>query len=395
MNSRLLPFLLLAVTLAWPARAQFWDSLFNPEVQVTLTHPPGLGIKAVRVAFAPVNNTNAEDLVSACISDLAHTGEIEVLDRGNIEKVLNEQKFSNTGLVDEKTAVELGRLLGSPVLIFVKVMQANVKHVPLYSKQPADKKNPNGPQVTTYVSKTQYDFTASIQAVDLASGRVYSQQRIAAAPSKQNTSVLGPPEYPSENEVREMALDEARDRVRKMLLSWTEQRKLIFYDDKAYGMKEAYQKLKLNDAPGALQKSMEAVAAAKADPGGKPKFVGHANYNVGMCQFILGNYKAAMPFLKAARETDPKHSIYEKAEKECLEALKLEEAMSKVDAKSAKVVLEPSRAEPLRTAAADQPKAQAGNSAEDRLQKLELLKKKGLISPQEYEKKKAQIIDEI
>jgi tetratricopeptide (TPR) repeat protein len=229
--------------------------------------------------------------------------------------------------------------------------------------------------------------------VDLASGRVYSQQRIAVAPSKQNASVLGPPEYPSENEVREMALDEARDRVRKMLLSWTEQRKLIFYDDKAYGMKEAYQKLKVNDAPGALQKSLEALAAAKADPGGKPKSMGHASYNVGMCHFILGDYKAAMPFLKAARENDPKHSIYERAEKECLEALKLEEAMRKVDAKTAKVVLEPSQADPPRAAVVDQ--AKAGNSVEERLQKLEILKKKGLISPQEYEKKKAQIIDEI
>jgi hypothetical protein len=100
-----------------------------------------------------------------------------------------------------------------------------------------------------------------------------------------------------------------------------------------------------------------------------------------------------MPFLKAARENDPKHSIYERAEKECLEALKLEEAMRKVDAKTAKVVLEPSQADPPRAAVVDQ--AKAGNSVEERLQKLEILKKKGLISPQEYEKKKAQIIDEI
>ena len=43
----------------------------------------------------------------------------------------------------------------------------------------------------------------------------------------------------------------------------------------------------------------------------------------------------------AARDNDPKHSIYERTEKECLEALKLEEAMRQVDAKTSKVVLEP------------------------------------------------------
>lgn len=395
MRLRPIAFLLIAGALALPMRAQFWDALINPDVQVTLTHPPALGIKVQRVAFAPVNSPAAEDLLSACIADLTTNGQIEVLDRGNIEKVLGEQKFSNSGLVDEKTAVELGRLLGSPVLLFVKVQRSDVKHIPLQKTDASwtDKNGNYHPAVTTYTSKTQVEFTGSVQAVDLATGRIYSQQRIAVSPSREVSSDQGRPEYPSDTEVREMAVGMARDQVHRMLLSWTEPRKLIFYDDKDYGMKDAYKRLQLQDGRGALAKSLEALEAARADPKCKPKYLGRTSYNVGMCQFILGDYAAAIPFLKAARETDPSHKIFAGAEGECLRALKLMEEMTRVDARSAKVELEAPRAEPAR--APEPVAARSAVSVEDRLTRLESLRKKGLISPEDYKAKKAEIMKDL
>ena len=394
---RLLTALLAAGVLALPAQAQFWDALINPEVNVTLVHPPSLGLKVQRVAFAPVSGRAAEDLVAACIADLSGSSQLEVLDRGNIEKILGEQKFSNSGLVDEQAAVELGKLMGSAVLLFVKVQRMDVKHVPLSSTAPSwtDKKGTYYPAVTTYVSKTQVDFNASVQAVDLATGRIHSQQRIAVAPSRETSSDRGRPEYPSDTEVMEMAVGLARTEVHRMLLSWTEARKLIFYDDKDYGMKDAYRRLQLNDNPGALQKSLEAVTAAKADPKVKPKYVGRTNYNVGMCQFILGDYAAALPYLKAARETDPSHKIFAGAENECLRAVKLAEDMSRVDARSAKVEMAPSGAAAPQARAPEPVSAKPAVSAEDRLIKLESLRKKGLITPQDYQAKKAEIMKDI
>jgi len=396
-NKRPLLALLIVGGLAFPAHAQFWDRLINPDIQVTLTHPPALGIKVQRVAFAPVSTPAAEDLVSACIADLTGTGEIEVLDRGNIEKVLGEQKFTNSGLVDEKSAVELGKLLGSSVLLFVKVQRSDVKHIPLRSTEPSwtDKKGGYPPAVTTFTSKTQVEFNGSVQAVDLATGRIYSQQRIAVSPSKEVSSDQGMPEYPSETEVRELAVGMARTQVHQMLCAWTEQRKLIFYDDKDYGMKAAYKRLQLNDARGALGLSLEALAAAKADPKAAVKYVGRTNYNVGMCHFILGDYAAALPFLKAARETDPSHKIFAGAEAECLRGIQLAAEMNKVDARSAKVEVEAPKAQAAAAAKEPAPAPKGGESVEDRLKKLEALKKKGLLSPQEYKAKRAEIMKDL
>jgi tetratricopeptide (TPR) repeat protein len=218
--------------------------------------------------------------------------------------------------------------------------------------------------------------------VDLASGRIYSQQRIAVAPSRELSSESGPPEYPSETEVRELAIEQARTQVHRMLLPWTETRKLIFYDDQDFGMKEAYKRLKLKDVPGALAKSRDALTQAKADPRIKPKYLGRTNYNLGICHFILGDYASALPFLLAARETDPGHKLFREAVSECERAIQLSAELAKVDKRSAK--LEPSA-----------PSTPAGGTIEERLERLEALRKKGLITQGEYDKRRAEILSEL
>ena len=173
--------LAMLVVAGCPLHAQFFDRFINPVVKVTITHPPSLGFKVKRVAFAPVTTESAEELVSACVAGLSSGGQIEVLDRSNIEKVLKEQQFGVSGLVDPATVVKLGKLLGSPVLLIVKVFRFKVNHVPL--KKDSSYTDKQGTHYSvTYISKTQADFGASIQAIDLATGRIYAEKRFAFPP---------------------------------------------------------------------------------------------------------------------------------------------------------------------------------------------------------------------
>ncbi len=399
-----LPALLLA---GGPVHAQFWQRLTNPDVMVTMTHPPSLGIKIKSLAFAPVTNENAEELVSACIQDLTASGQIEILDRNNVEKIFKEQKFGQSGLVDARTAVEMGNLMGSPVLLIVKVFRFNVKQFPLRGKTTVYRGNPaQAYDVPVYTSKTQADFGASIQAIDLATGKTYSEKRFALTPSKENSSTDGQPEYPTDSSVREAAIYEVRSDLHKMLLSWKESKKLIFYDDKDYGMKEAFQYLKMNNYPEALAKSVVALNNANADPKVKPKYIARANYNIGMCHFILGDYSSAMPFLQAALKTDPGNNIFGESVGECVRAIALVSEMSKVDTRTAKLEAPaPKAQEPTQNIVLADPKrgtANSGNttsgntpSVEDRLKRLNDLKKNGLITQQEYQKRKAEIIKDL
>jgi len=57
------------------------------------------------------------------ITALVKKGRFEVIERRLLEKVLGEQKFVMTGVVDEKNATRIGNLLGATVLISGSVMK--------------------------------------------------------------------------------------------------------------------------------------------------------------------------------------------------------------------------------------------------------------------------------
>lgn len=376
--------LVLALALGLPARAQFFERLLNPDVEVVVNHPPGLKLKVERVAFAPVNGDIAEEFVAACISDLA--ADLEIVDRANLDKLLKEAKFTNSGLVDSASAVELGRILGSPVLLNVKVFNYRVTRTQPRESLTFKDKEGKEQKKTVYLAKVQADFSVSIQAVDCATGKIYAAQRVVADPVLVARSEDSQPDYPSETAIRERAFADAKLKVRRMLLPWTEPRKLIFYDDSEFGMKEAYRRLKAKDYPGALGKAQESLRLAQQDPQKRPKFMGRTAYNVGIAFFILGDYESAQPYLKQAVDVDFENGIYRQAYEECGRAIALLRGSSMTIDPGPGVAAAPK---------AEASKADGKPSLEERLERLEKLKQKNLITAEEYQKRREELLKEI
>lgn len=395
------PFLSLLILSAslLPLRAQFFERLFNPDVKVTLVHPPGLGLKVRRIAFVPPRDADSSELMALLAGDLTASGEVDVVDRANFQQVLREQQLGEQGYLEPATVARLGKLLGPSVLLALEVHRCKPSFLPLQVKR--DLKDKDGKitgQETTYISKTRLDFSATVQAVDLETGRIFAVRRLAFEPSLQAESRKGSPEFPSESSLRELAFGQARNEVRRMLLPWTEERKLIFYDDKAYGMKEAYRLLEARNVPAALAKSEQALEQARQDAKAERKHLGRTQYNVGMCHFILGRHDEALPFLRGARETDPENGIYRDAQEECQRAVSLRDEMQRVDDRSQAARSAP---RPLEEAPGPRPEPTKGVAPEgklgpeERLERLERLHKKGLISDGEYKKRREEILKEL
>ena len=74
--------------LALPVQAQFWSELANPKVEVTLVHPPGLGLKVERLAFAPSRDLNSRELADALTADLVQSRQVEVAEISRGLKIL-------------------------------------------------------------------------------------------------------------------------------------------------------------------------------------------------------------------------------------------------------------------------------------------------------------------
>ena len=183
-------------------------------------------------------------------------------------------------------------------------------------------------------SITSLDFSATVQVVDLSTGRVFGAQRLEDTPSLSNSSYEGYPAYPRDSDVRRLAFETAKVKVLRMLLSWSEVRKLTFFDDEVFGMAKAHERLKARDVRGALDLALEGLEQSKQDKGQKPKYYPRTQYNVGIIQFALGRYEEALPYLRAALDMQPDASIFQTALQECQEAIALQEALRRAESRS-------------------------------------------------------------
>jgi len=374
--------------LAVPVQAQFWSEIANPKVEVTLVHPPGLGLKVERLAFAPSRDLNSRELADALTADLVQSRQVEVVDRGHLDAILKEQELGANGYVEPATIAKLGKLLGPSVLVIVNVNRSELsRNQSSKEERSIDPKTKQETIRHKRTSITSLDFSATVQVVDLSTGRVFGAQRLEDAPSLANTSYDGFPAFPRDSAVRRLAFDGAKLKVLRMLLSWSEVRKLTFFDDDTFGMAKAHQRLRSGDVRGALDLALDGLDQAKRDPGQKPKYYPRVHYNVGIIHFALGHYEEALPYLRTALDMQSDASIFQTALRECREAIDLQEALRRAESRS-----EPAtRPEPKPVAQSVSTKA----GPEERLQKLQELYKRGLLDKKEYDAKKAEILKEL
>ncbi len=313
--------------------AQFFDKLSNPQVSVNLKHPPGLGIKINKVAFGPATGSCSDQIVDAIISDFV-TNNIEVVDRSNLNTILNEHSFTLSGSVDKTSAATLGKILGPSVLIFVNVQRCAIQQDKLYEKETKyDAQRKVNYQVYAFISRTRVFLKVSVRTVDLATGRIFTNKIFEYSPEKSNKSYQGYPEFPTGFDVQDLAIRYAVWDIHRMYLPWSENRTLYFFDDKDYDLKDAYKALKDGDIDRAFEISKQNLENCKKDSKAKDKQISHANYNLGMCYMLRNEYAQAIQYFKNAKELKS-GSIVSDAIIECERAKTIQESMKQVEEKA-------------------------------------------------------------
>jgi tetratricopeptide (TPR) repeat protein len=174
--------------------------------------------------------------------------------------------------------------------------------------------------------------------------------------------------------------EEAIARAMKQLLPWTEVLKVTFFDDKRYGMEDTFKRLEAGDRKGAWELARRGAEAARADGRGEAKFRGRALHNLGVLAFQEGRREEALAAFREAREILPDASIFKDAVKDCERATALAEALAKFKP---------------RPEARGAGGAEGSRSLEERLEALDRLRRKGLITEADYQSRKAEILREI
>ncbi len=422
---RWISLLVLALTLlVTPAvgGAQFWDRLTNPQVAVTLRHPPGLGLRVSRIAFGPARGAESQQFVDALVQDLVASG-IEVVDRQNVEALMAERKLTLAGYVDREGAASLGKALGPAALVFVNVSRAATEQSRVFE----DYRDGQDRVHRRYISRTQAFFKASVQTVDLSTGRIFQATMLEFSPKEERKTVdQCCAEYPPAYTVLDDAMRQAVASVHRLFAPWDETTRLYFFDDKECGLRTAYAMLKAGDFDGVMKQSAANLEACKATPGVKAKTLAHAHYNLGMAHLLRDDHDRALEAFAESQRAQPS-DIAARASVDARQAKALAEAMRRLDERvtlaaagaggaaagrgvagaavrtAARTMARSAAPGAARLGPADRAAEGAAEGAaapeavsiEGRLRKLDGLYARKLITKLEYEQKRAELIGKL
>lgn len=382
--------LVVAVVILWcsvtPHQAQLWDSMSNPTVSVRLNHPPLLGVKFDKIAFGPASGPCADQVVDGIIGDFV-SGGVEVVDHQHLQTLMSEHEMSLSGFIDQSSAARIGKILGPAALVFVKVQRCSPQQDRSVEKQTYTKNNVNY-TINNYIARTRVSLKGSIQTVVLETGKIFAATPFEFAPEESNESTEGLPPFPPADDMTDRAVRQAVTMAHQMFLPWSEMLKLVYFDDKPCELKKAFELLKAGDVAGAMKQSQVNLEACRKNPEVKDKVLGHALYNVGMGHMFANEYDAALANFREASLRRP-GEIVTKAISDCQRAQQLQSAMQQYEERAVFA----SSVEEAPAAAA--PAASRADSAEERLRQIDALFKKGLISKEDYDKKKAEILKDL
>lgn len=327
-----LAFLLTILVPTMTVRAQFFDRLTNPTISINLTHPPALGLKITKVAFGRSFGMCSDQIVDEMISDFVGS-QVEVINRASLESILGGHNLRLRGFIDKQSAAEINKAIGPCVMVIVKVQRCGTQQDRSFSKEKRrDPKTKQDIIETAYYSKTQAFLKASIQTIDLATGRIFAAQMFEYSPERVNKSYQGYPEAPSKFDVQDIAFRMFISDVHRMYFPWNEMTTLNFYNDKDCGLKIAYQSLKAGDIDQAFELSKQAVENAKQS-GAKDKLLGQAYYNLGTCYMIRNDFEMALKTFRESEKYRP-GGILTEAISKCLKARDLTSAMQQIEDKA-------------------------------------------------------------
>lgn len=85
----------------------------NQEVIVNVKPPPQIDLsKFQRIAIGDFQGRGGVDIAEDLTAALAATNQFQIIDRSKVKSLIKEGRLASSGLMDQKTALELGKLIG-------------------------------------------------------------------------------------------------------------------------------------------------------------------------------------------------------------------------------------------------------------------------------------------
>lgn len=343
------------------------SSFRNPQVEIPVEHPPGIGLHVTQVAFAPPEGSCSNEMVGALTQTLLTSGvdvstdRLTVTDsrdaryrrRNRETAVARSASRSIASILPDapSTPAERGDgdaatgtedpFAGHALLINMSDTSCDAEHndgMSARKKTRKRKREVDGEEVEyeeeyveiTYTRETRFNLGVSVQAADWETGAIVGAKSVRRSRERTNRSTSGIPNYPSETPLRNSASNAAAKEISQWLLPWTETVRLVFYDVEECAMASAYAYYMQGSTNLALQTARESISSCD-DSEIEARFRAAAHYNLGILYFIDGEQEAAFRTLLTARSVDPENGAVKDAFEHVQRAMELMEEIHQID----------------------------------------------------------------
>lgn len=300
----------------------------NPSIELTVKRPAEVNLKDYKkISIGDITNAygkvdqHSKDLVDELTSKLFESKNFDVLDRQNLSKILEEQKLGLSGLVDEETAAELGKIIGSAVMVFGRI-QTDKYEEKLSKSEPwtTDK----GEKMQTFYREGTYTFVVNLKLIDIVTSKVLAVKTIDGShKDKKSATNKTAPEI-DKNLLFSLALKKVSTDFMKMIAPYDVTVRATFEKDAMLPELDQCLTLLRIDEWDAGLKLLEDATKKQLEPKVKAK----ALYNYGILLMYGGQPDRAVDILIEAMKLVPNSRKYQnailqaKAEKEQADKLK-------------------------------------------------------------------------
>jgi hypothetical protein len=323
-------FLILAIVLS---------GCSTKKILINVKRPAEVNLKGYeKIAVSSLtgqNKQHANDVADEIASAMFETKRFEVLDRQHIDKILSEQKLGLSGLIDEDSAPELGRIIGTAAMIFGRIQTDEYKESTskkdwTEKKTTGKKKNKKTEKIphTTYYRDGNYNLAVNIKLVDIETGKMLAVKTLSSIKNKSINNVDAKAPKIDDSALYRECLSDIKSQFTRLVAPFEVKVEASFETDDALPeVQLALVQFKI----GEWGEGVKLLENASHKPGFEQKIKAKAIYNLGLAKMYGGDCEEAIELFKKAVTLNPDSGRYQKAvitakkEKEKADKLKEQE----------------------------------------------------------------------
>lgn len=261
-----------------------------------------------RVALGDIDGTDGSRLVNELTSAMVATERFDVLERSELEKILNEQDLGMSGRVSDDTVASIGHLIGSAAIIVGRIEhrdygeKVSEREVTCSTEEPGKTRT-----CTEYRRHAEAWMQATLKVIDTESGRVLAAKTLNARRSANAKQTDAPP--PPLNRAEPLFAQCRTELVQnfmKVIAPYEERVWVVLAEDDAVPeLAQGNNFAKIGNWGRARGAYERALATVKTNPDSEPEQRAKVLFNLGVAHGYTGEYARGISYLEEAYSLDP------------------------------------------------------------------------------------------